>query len=217
MKIDVLSKSTVKVTMTAEDMNNYDVDFEKLSGKTAESRRMIGGLLCALQQEKRIFRPGTEISEECFCDERRFFVEAFPRMDGGCMLYISSLDGERRRRTAAADVPAILCETGAGGLFPLCRALVGAKMLGKADFSSALYRSDGVNYGGEINRCDGIYRPGGIYRLSLTPRAACLSRLEEIAGEFGTLIKGDSALAATSERFSLLIAENAAEKLAKVI
>ena len=202
MRIDVLSKSTVKVTMTAEDMSEYDIVYEQLTKKTAESRKIIAGLLSDLQHERRIFSSDENIAGDFFLDERHFFIEAFPRMDGGCMLYISSLSENRKKRFVDILAPenptaSILCETDAENLGALGRALLNARTLEKADFESRLLQ-------GEKNWC-----------LVLMPKAACISRLEEISSEFGRMIKDETDIAAVCERCREVISADAAEKLAE--
>ena len=87
MKIDVLSGSTVKITLSGGDMRDYDVKYESLSRKSPDTKRLLGEVLKAVSLESDMFFDA---------NADRLFVEAFPRSDGGCMLYISSLEEEEK-------------------------------------------------------------------------------------------------------------------------
>ncbi|MCL2087375.1 MAG: adaptor protein MecA [Oscillospiraceae bacterium] len=96
MQIDVLSQNTLKLTLTRLDMFDLDIKYESLSGKNPETKRLLSHVLKSIQLDKKV---GFDFSGE------RLFVEAFPRPDGGCMLYISSLENESfaKRTKRAGD------------------------------------------------------------------------------------------------------------------
>lgn len=79
MKFDSLSRSTVKITLSEEDMNRYSLCAESITQKTDEAKRTLAGLL----KKERLFRGS---------NARRLFLEAFPRANGGCILYVSGLE-----------------------------------------------------------------------------------------------------------------------------
>jgi negative regulator of genetic competence, sporulation and motility len=85
MQIDVLSSNTLKLTLSKFDMNDLDIKYESLSPKNPETKRLLAHVLNSIQRES---KTGFTFSGE------RLFVEAFPRADGGCMLYISCLEEE---------------------------------------------------------------------------------------------------------------------------
>jgi len=89
MQIDVLSQNTLKLTLSETDMRELDIKYESLSPKNPETKRMLATVLRGVRRENK--------PEFAFSGEK-LFVEAFPRSDGGCLLYISCLEDERRSK-----------------------------------------------------------------------------------------------------------------------
>jgi negative regulator of genetic competence, sporulation and motility len=161
------------------------------------------------------------------CD--RIFVEAFPRPDGGCMLYVSSLesDGVKKRKTvqkreafSEISTPAaernkreslkqtLLFETEqAAHLSGVCRSLHMQRQREKNGFESALYV------------CGEKYR----LVISLLPpptppsRREAASLIESVVKEYGELLKGERELMYTKEYFKLVMEDNAVEKLNELL
>ena len=82
MKINMLSDNTVKIVLDTADMNEMNIKYENLSQDSQATKQLLLAII------KRI-----EIKRKISLDVKRIFVEAFPRSDGGCMVYISALDG----------------------------------------------------------------------------------------------------------------------------
>lgn len=78
MKYDALSRNTVKITLSEEDMLEYSLCTESISEKTPQSKAELVRFL----KKMKLFE---EYSPE------RLFLEAFPKNDGGCVLYVSNL------------------------------------------------------------------------------------------------------------------------------
>ena len=83
MQIDVLSQNTLKLTLSRLDMSDFDIKYENLSGKNPNTKQLLSNVLRTVKLDK--------TAKVDFSGER-LFVEAFPRPDGGCMLYVSSLE-----------------------------------------------------------------------------------------------------------------------------
>ena len=195
MRIDILSKTTLKLTLTADDMNNYDLCYEALSGRGSDCRKTLGRLLRGAGEAD-----GAAMAERMLNEERRLFVEAFRRMDGGCMLYVSALTGHKHKKAqeVSPEVAPILFEAAdLRDMGRLCRCLLLERKKG-ARFSSCLY-TDGERY-----------------RLKLIPRNTCRSRVIRLFGEFGTAICDELTAAYTAEHFQAVISEGAAEVGAKI-
>ncbi|MDR2531324.1 MAG: adaptor protein MecA [Oscillospiraceae bacterium] len=92
MQIDILSSNTLKLTLSRLDMFDLDIKYESLSGKNPETKRLLAHVLKSIRLDQKV---GFDFSCE------RIFVEAFPRPDGGCMLYVSSLESDsgKKKRT----------------------------------------------------------------------------------------------------------------------
>ncbi|MCM1488054.1 MAG: hypothetical protein NC203_06790, partial [Firmicutes bacterium] len=180
MKIDILSKTTLKLTLTAEDMDKNSLCYEILSGEGSSCRRAIGRLL------KSDCKPeSAAMAAQLLNGQPRLFVEAFRRMDGGCMLYVSALDRKTGKSGELLDggVSPLIFETECGEDLGLaCRCLVLEKKNG-AKFRSELF------YGRDK------------YRLAIIPLNTCRSRIIRILGEYGRVCSEELAAACTQEYF----------------
>ncbi|MCL2633466.1 MAG: adaptor protein MecA [Oscillospiraceae bacterium] len=203
MQIDVLSQNTLKLTLSRLDMFDLDIRYESLSGKNPDTKRLLSHVLRTVKLDK---STGIDFSGE------RLFVEAFPRPDGGCMLYISCLTDEKlkapekkpitqirrltpKTRLSDIDVPArgILCrfdnlETLKGA----CAGLSWQLNLGTAQFTSTLYGN------------------GNEYRLYISGETP-----NSVLSEYGEIIENEFAY--TAEHYTLLIPINAVEKLTQIL
>lgn len=81
MNYDSLSRNTVKITLSEEDMREYSLCAESIALHTGETKRNLSRLL----REMKLF-PGYR--------PERLFLEAFPVREGGCVLYVSALGTE---------------------------------------------------------------------------------------------------------------------------
>lgn len=195
MKIDYLSETTLKLTLTAEDMKDYELDYAELSQSSFKSRRRLCGLLRELCNEGALCT-----SSSFFLDDKRFFVEVFPRVDGGCLLYVSVLPDKDGRQGSFSSEPkatgCLICELEASEpLKKLCYELERERK--RIDFSSALY-SDGKSL-----------------RLVLVLHGALSKQLEASVSRFGRLIKGELDAAFTAEHFKTVIAHDAVYKISR--
>lgn len=195
MRIDILSKTTLKLTLTADDMSNYDLCYEALSEQGSDCRKTLGRLIKQAEEAD-----GAAMAARLLTEERRLLVEAFRRMDGGCMLYVSALSGSKRRKSAEeyVEVAPILFEAASQrDLGRLCRCLLAEREMG-ARFSSALFTD------------------GNRYRLRLLPQNTCRSRVIRLFGEFGAAIRDELTAAYTEEHFRVVAAEDAVEIGARI-
>jgi negative regulator of genetic competence, sporulation and motility len=195
MQIDVLSQNTLKLTLSRLDMFDMDIKYESLSGKNPDTKRLLSHVLRTVKLDK---SAGVDFSGE------RLFVEAFPRPDGGCMLYISCLfeDGEIRevksvkapRRAVKSAACTLLCR------FDSLKALEGVcKSL--------------AWYGDRLDTTSALYSDGTEYRLYITGTDKKL--LTAIVAEYGEVLNADE-LAYTREYCKLLVAENAVKAISEL-
>ncbi|MCL1823315.1 MAG: adaptor protein MecA [Oscillospiraceae bacterium] len=100
MQIDILSSNTLKLTLSRLDMFDLDIKYESLSGKNPETKRLLAHVLKTIRLDQKV---GFDFSCE------RIFVEAFPRPDGGCMLYVSSLEADsgKKRKSSLKNKEAL--------------------------------------------------------------------------------------------------------------
>ena len=196
MRIDILSKTTLKLTLTADDMSNYDLCYESLSQQGDHCRKTLGRLLSEAEEAE-----GAAMAARLLSEERRLFVEAFRRMDGGCMLYVSALTAHRHKKVqeeSSQDVAPILFEAASeGDLGKLCRCLLLEREQG-AQFSSRLY-TDGKSF-----------------RLEVIPQNTCRSRVIRLFSEFGTAICDELTAAYTAEHYRAAAHEDGADIGARI-
>ena len=194
MRIDILSKTTLKLTLTADDMSNYHLCYESLSEQGSDCRKTLGRLIKGAEEAE-----AAEAAARLLSQERRLFVEAFRRMDGGCMLYVSALNGQKRRKQQEEqDAAPILFETAdQRDMGKLCRCLLLERKRG-AKFSSRIF-SDGVRY-----------------RLELIPRNTCRNRVIRLFGEFGGAICDELTAAYTAEHFRVVVPKGGADIGARI-
>lgn len=104
MKAELLTDATYKITL-----DKREAEAVPSGGKPCEMRRYICALIDRLRAEQGISLP---------CG--RLLVEAFVRSDGSCVLFLSSLESEKR----APQPRYYACEIeGIGTLRPMCAAL----------------------------------------------------------------------------------------------
>jgi len=212
MQIDVLSQNTLKLTLSRLDMFDLDINYESLSGKNPDTKRLLSNVLSTVKLDK---SAGVDFSGE------RLFVEAFPRPDGGCMLYISCLTDENAQRRAPSspvksrvhrEQPAPV-KSGLRRKKPILCRFSSINMLSGACCALAKQiERDRVSTGSEL------YGDGKEFRLFVTGEGGEASALIAIIlREYGEIVGGDYESAVTKEHYKLIIGENAVEKLSQVL
>lgn len=109
MKYDLLSRNTVKITLSEEDMREYSLCAENIALRTAETKRSLSRMLRKMKLFSG-YKPD------------RLFLEAFPASDGGCVLYVSSL-GEDYSGERPVEKALMCCTESLGDLIDLCHTL----------------------------------------------------------------------------------------------
>lgn len=97
MKIEVLDHKTVKVFLSAADMQNFSLTYEQMDYHDPATRKAISQILHQLRGE-------TDLN----IDSCKLLVEAFPQEEGGCILYINLIlpQAEKSERNSF-DTPLI--------------------------------------------------------------------------------------------------------------
>lgn len=99
MVIDVISSNTIKIVLDENDMLLYNVSFDKLDRSSPETKKLLIDLIKNIKDEKSI-----DLSAE------KLFVEAFPKDDGGCLLYLSMLNNNIKANTEKINLyNSIIC------------------------------------------------------------------------------------------------------------
>ena len=82
MELVRISENALKVTLTREDMESYDIVFETLDYKNTETRRALSQILA---EAKRTVGFAAESDS--------LYIQAFSDGDGGCELFVRRSDG----------------------------------------------------------------------------------------------------------------------------
>lgn len=106
MKYDALSRTTVKIILSEEDMREYSLCTEGIALHTLDSKEKLTRLL----SEMNLFKG---------YKAERLFLEVFPRREGGCVLYVSAL-GEP---SEADENTAVCILDNLASVIGLCRGL----------------------------------------------------------------------------------------------
>lgn len=210
MKIDILSETTLKITLTCEEMDKNKLCCRSLSAKDGKGRKALGKLLSDISSNET-----AALAVKLLEDKKHLLLEAFPKTDGGCMVYLSDLEGiedniednidkntvnnaNNKKEKGLLDISCkaspLIFETQSGeDLGLLCRCLLREKKQG-AKFKSRLYAKD------------------NFYRLAITPQNLCTGRIMRIMKEYGNAYDCELTAAFTCEYYHL-IAEKEAVKI----
>lgn len=123
VKIELLDEKTVKVLLSRIDMNNYHLTYDEMDYRSPDTKKVLLRLLDEVKRQIKI-----DLSSG------KLFIEAFPYVDGGCILYVNLLDPSATRETAKtakrnihsfsnAEFPLIITITGVKRLGALCSSL----------------------------------------------------------------------------------------------
>ena len=112
MQIDDLAGNTVKITLEPSDMNGYHIRSEDISGHSRSAELALSRLISCLSEDHDLG----------LCGER-LLVEAFPKSNGGCILYISCLKGMQKSTAKPSHSGAVVCAGAISELAALCKAL----------------------------------------------------------------------------------------------
>lgn len=186
MKYDTLSRNTVKITLTEADMRKYSLSSDCISGHNAETKRTLTDFVNRLKEINPLF---PEYEPE------RLFLEAFPRSEGGCILFISTLGRE------PLDLPK--ASSGSKRLMLITDDINSLSGVSRAIF--ALSSADTKLY----------YLNGEFYLIIPCPRGKS-SVLSAAINEYGELSDSGYEIAAIEEHGKLISSENTLKKLMRL-
>jgi len=211
MQIDVLSQNTLKLTLSRLDMFDLDLNYESLSGKNPDTKRLLSNVLSTVKLDK---SAGVDFSGE------RLFVEAFPRPDGGCMLYISCLTEENAPRKPEKVQTAVKSHRIQPGTIknvgqPRRKKTLLCKFSSINELRGACAALHSQIESGRMNPESTLYADGSEYRLFVKAEDSALVSM--LLREYGELISDDYETAVTAEHYKLIVSENAVQTLTAVL
>lgn len=189
MKIEPLDDKTVKILLSKEDMESFQITYEEMDYKKADTKRVLLSLIDAVKKESSI-----DLSKG------RLYIEAFPYADGGCILYVNLLGpaGQTHppKHKTSFDTPLIYRFDGLPALCAAAKRLNGR--YGHAILKNALFRLDGS------------------YCLSLYTYFKLDDPISRLLGEYGQYFgKGAVASALLREHGQELLAQDAIQTIAE--
>lgn len=186
MVIEQISKSTVKVILSSNDMCDYQMDFDMLESNNLETRNLIVSLLTKIQKNVDI-----DFSSD------NLFIEAFSSKDGGCLMYISVIENTDNayRKAIKSDFITITTEfDDFNTMIILCRQL--------------------LNNDNKIVRSQ-LYFKENLFRLVIEISSKSEKKIYNFLLEYGKIIgKGDLPHSITKEYYQCIESDKAIEKLA---
>lgn len=88
MLIELISSTTLKITLSELDMLDYNIDYDSLDKSNPKTKHLLMELIDIIKEEEDID----------LCSEK-LYIEAFPQNDGGCLLYISVISDKLKYST----------------------------------------------------------------------------------------------------------------------
>ncbi|MCI5751873.1 MAG: adaptor protein MecA [Oscillospiraceae bacterium] len=134
MHIELISRSTVKITLTFSDLESFGLNYDMIQTESPETRELISDIINRLFLIKDI-----DLSRE------KLYIEVFSDKTGGCLMYISGARGKDLTESEVEPLPEERTE-----VIYLCRSidelLDSAReikaLFGRNIASSSLYYSD---------------------------------------------------------------------------
>ncbi len=187
MVIETISSNTIKIILNENDMSLYDISFDKLDRSNPETKRLLIDLIDNIKDEKNI-----DLSSE------RLFVEAFPKDDGGCLLYLSILNSNVKVTPEKSSLyNTLICKIDS----PEVLLSVTSKIYEM--FNHILHNSE-------------LYYSDGTYQLILQIFKKADKKLKTILGEFCQISgNGEIEASAIREHYTCIFPINAIEEISR--
>lgn len=188
MQIDIIGTNTVKITLNKADMLCYDFRFDRVDCNSPEMKEFIVDMIDTVKDKKNI-----EL------DTKQLYIEAFPKNDGGCLIYISPVEESTHEKEknsfSFTDIVTEFCD--------IEKVIEISKILSK-------------RYSCFINKSS-LYKFADKYRFVTTVYSKSENKIAKILGEYGSVFyNSDYEFAVTNEHFKTIISENAVKILASL-
>lgn len=117
MELIQIGEDALKVTLTREDMQRYDIAFERLDYENTETRHAIWDIL---EEAKRTL--GFEAARD------RLYIQVFAGSEGGCELFVRRAESEN----ASSSLPKLFRFPSTHLLLAACKALAHSGFFGES-------------------------------------------------------------------------------------
>lgn len=192
MKIEMLENQTVKIVLSSSDMAGFNLTYDEMDYQSPATKRVIHGLIEKVKKELPID-----------LTNGRLFIEAFPYVDGGCILYVNIIDTAQKKAQAKS--------TKAGFSTPIIY-----RFSNLNDLSALAYRINQM-YNHVILKSS-LYLHEQKYYLLLYTYFKMDNHLSALLNEFGVLHgKGAVIASIIKEHSKEIISSNAIEILSEYV
>lgn len=185
MTIDLISNNTLKISLSKKDMSEFNIDYDILDKKNPETQIFILNLIEIVKEKKDID----------LCSEK-LYIEAFPQVNGGCLLYLSVLN--EIIKEPKKIYTGIVCETNS--------------IMDLINICNKLYNQ--CNYLIKISK---LYYLNGKYRLILYIYSDADKKINYLLDEYQIENNTNEILISfTKEHFAHIINKNAIETISQL-
>lgn len=92
MNIEYKNDKTIKIVLTNEDLNKYNITYSELDYKNEKTKKFLSSILKQFENK----------------NKSKIFIEAYPTNDNGCLLYINFIDNKLlNKNDTTFDTPLI--------------------------------------------------------------------------------------------------------------
>lgn len=190
MTIEAISLTTVKITLTPEDLREYGLSYGTLRSSNIETKLLLSAIISAVREN------GTaEMNTD------RFFIEAFEQQSGGCIIYISAVPEKIPAKVRPAEK--LRQES-----------YLTVEIKNPQDLEKLFSKTWGQF--GNFIEISSLYEKDGGYRLVAKTSKRPDRRFQKLIDENGLSSEaGEITAQVTSEHWNCIIAENALETLSE--
>lgn len=190
MKIELIDRTTAKITLTEQDLDDMAITYDEMDYKSPDTIRAILDLVDRVKVET-----GIDFTSS------KLFVEAYPVGYGGCVLYINLLE---QGREFLPEEPSAQFQS------PFLFSFESLDYLLRAN--AALFRQ----YSHLVHKSS-LYQMTGQYYLAIQSYRKLDDKLIQFLGEFGSFYgRGDIKISFLEEHGKSLIEDTAMEILAEL-
>lgn len=185
MQIDIIASNTIKITLNKADMLCYDFRFDRIDCNSPEMKEFIVDMVDTIKDKQSID-----------LDAQKLYIEAFPKKDGGCLIYISPLE-EKISPSFNSNLS-------------LSEIIVDFTDIEELIHVSKILCEKYLHYISQS--C--LYNNLNTYRIVTYVYVKAENKIKGILGEYGSVIeKSTFGAASTNEYYNVLIKTNAVKTL----
>jgi negative regulator of genetic competence, sporulation and motility len=191
LKIEQLDEKTVRILLSAADMEQLDLTYEEMDYNNTVTKRAVFIILQRIKAQTGLT-----------FDNHRLFIEAFPDSNGGCILYLNLIDDAQRqhgqKERYSFDTPLIFGFESLDSLVAVSKRILN-------EFNHLVIKTE-------------LYLYGNDYRLLLYTYCRMEERIIHLLREYGTFLgKGSVFCAFIKEHAKPILSENAIETVVEYL